>query len=79
MIIKFCLSVGAGFYSALTEWTVFLFYDSFNSFFTFNSYYDYTLRSCDGSVVRSQNCVSNHLTEDVRDNNLLAAALAIVT
>ena len=36
--------------------------DCFDSFVTFNGYNNYTLRSSDCCVVRSQNCVSNYLT-----------------
>ena len=35
--------------------------DCFDSLFTFNGYNNYTLRSGDCCVVRSQNCVSNDL------------------
>ena len=35
--------------------------DCFDSFFTFNGYNNYSLRSGDGCVIRCQNCVSNDL------------------
>ena len=50
--------------------------DSFNSFFAFNSYYNYTLRSSNYSIVRSDNCVSYCLAKDVRNNNLLTGSIS---
>ena len=51
-----------------------LFYDSFNRFFAFNSYYNHTLRSSDSCVVGSDNCVSHYLAQNVADNNFLTGS-----
>ena len=50
----------------------FLFYDSFNCCFSFNSYYNYTCRSFDNSVIRSDNSISNCLTQQIVDSYSLA-------
>ncbi len=48
-----------------------LFYNCLHSSFAFNSYYNYTCRSSDRSIVGSNNRISNHLAQDVGNNNLL--------
>ncbi len=50
----------------------FLFYDCFNSGFTFYGYYNYTGRCRDFSLIRRDHCASNSLTKYVADNNFLA-------